>query len=317
MFAGLSNAGILRAELRRLFRWLKEKGLTAIITGERGEGSGLTRHGLEEYVSDCVIVLDHRVVDQIATRRIRVVKYRGSSHGTNEYPFLIGNTGIEVIPITSIGLDHVVTDERVSTGIPKLDGMLGGLGFYRGSTSLVSGNAGTGKTSFAAHFVDGLARNGERSLYFAFEEATGQIVRNMRSIGIDLGPWIRNGLVEMHPARPTLQGLEGHLALMFKIVGDSNPSAVVMDPITNLISIGSMSEVRSLLTRLVDFLKSRQITALFTSLTVSGSDGNDRSTAGISSLIDTWIHLENVLSNGEWNRIRERPFWRRPNRSSD
>ncbi|HJQ96677.1 MAG TPA: circadian clock protein KaiC, partial [Candidatus Polarisedimenticolaceae bacterium] len=241
LFSGLSNASILRAELRRLFRWLKDKGVTAIITGERGDGT-LTRQGLEEYVSDCVILLDHRVVDQVSTRRLRVVKYRGSAHGTNEYPFLIDEDGISVMPITSINLQHEVSDERVPSGIPRLDTMLAGEGYYRGSTVLVSGTAGSGKSSVAAHFTDASCRRGERCLYFAFEESPGQIKRNMRSIGVDLAPWEKKGLLKFHASRANQFGLEMHLASMHKLIEKFQPQSVVIDPISNLAQAGNRSE---------------------------------------------------------------------------
>ncbi len=263
LFAGLANEGILRAELRRLFHWLKEKGVTAIITGERGE-SMLTRHGLEEYVSDCVILLDNRVEGQVSTRRLRIVKYRGSSHGTNEYPFLIDEKGISVLPITSLGLQHDVSTERLSSGVSRLDTMLGGEGYYRGSSILISGTAGTGKTTLAASFADAACSRGEKCLYFAFEEAPSQIVRNMRSIGIDLEPWIEQRLLNIYSVRPTIYGLEMHLVKMAKMVNEFDPKVVVMDPVTNLTSIGSETEVKAMLTRLIDYLKGSQITALFT-----------------------------------------------------
>ena len=269
LFSGLSNAAILRAELRRLFRWLKDKGVTAIITGERGEGQ-LTRHGLEEYVSDCVILLDHRVTENISTRRLRIVKYRGSVHGTNEYPFLIDETGISVLPVTSLGLQHEVSSERISTGIARLDNMLGGQGYYRGSSILISGTAGTGKTSMAAHFADAACRRGEKCLYFAFEESQGQMVRNMRSIGIDLEPWIKQGLLHFHAARPTLSGLEMHLTTMHKWINEIQPRTVVMDPISNFTAAGTNTEAKAMLMRLIDFLKAKQITTLFTNLTSGG-----------------------------------------------
>lgn len=299
LYAGLSNAAILRAELRRLFRWLKQKGVTAIVTAERGEGA-LTRHGLEEYVSDCVITLDHRVTEQVATRRIRVVKYRGSRHGTNEYPFLIDERGIDVLPITSVGLDHDASQERISTGLPRLDAMLGGEGFYQGTSVLVSGTAGVGKSSLAATFVEAACGRGEKALYFAFEESRGQIVRNMRSIGIDLEPWIKKGLLQFHAARPTFSGLEAHLAAMYKAVRDFQPRVVVVDPISNFISVGTLAEIKAMMMRLVDFLKASGITGLFTSLTHDGvTEQTDRS---ISSLIDTWVLLRDIEVNGERNR---------------
>ncbi len=300
LFGGLQNESILRAELRRLFRFLKDKGVTAVITGERGDGA-LTRHGLEEYVSDCVILLDHRITDQLATRRLRVVKYRGSIHGTNEYPFLIDERGIEVLPVTSLALEHEVSTERVSSGVEGLDEMLEGQGYYRGSSVLLSGRAGTGKTSLACHFADAACARGERCLYFAFEESRNQVVRNMRSIGVDLEPWVDQGRLVFHAARPTLHGLERHLVTMYKLVRDFRPSVVVIDPITNFLAVGTPEDVKAMLLRLIDFLKINQITSLFTSLTHAGGhvEQND---VGISSLMDTWLLLrENELS-GERNR---------------
>ena len=301
LFAGLTNTAILRAELRRLFGWLKEKGVTAIITGEKGEGA-LTRNGLEEYVSDCVIVLDHRVIDLVSTRRLRVVKYRGSTHGTNEYPFLINESGFSVMPISSLGLSHNVSSERISTGVPRLDAMLDGKGYYRGSSVLISGTAGTGKSSLASFFVDAASRRGERSLYFAFEESPQQIIRNMRSIGLNLEPWTKKPLLQFHASRPTLYGLETHLAVMHKQVKDFNPRVVIIDPISNLVSTGSQTEVRAMLLRLVDFLKSRQITALFTSLTSPDMKSLEQTDVGISSIMDTWLLLRDIELGGERNR---------------
>jgi circadian clock protein KaiC len=300
LFAGLPNHAILRAELRRLFRWLKDKGLTAIITGERGDGT-LTRHGLEEYVADCVIVLDHRTSDQISTRRLRVVKYRGSVHGTNEYPFLIGRTGISVLPITSLGLSHPAPTQRVPTGVARLDAMLGGKGYFRGSSILISGTAGTGKTSLATAFAEAACTRGERVLYCAFEESQDQVGRNMRSVGIDLAPWAQKGLLQFHAVRPNLQGLEMHLLDIHDRVRETKPRIVVIDPITNLISVGDQIEVRSMLTRLIDFFKSQQITTLFTSL-ISGGDAPEQSEVGVSSLMDAWILLRNLEHGGERNR---------------
>jgi circadian clock protein KaiC len=300
LFSGLSNAAILRAELRRLFRWLKDKGVTAVITGERGEGT-LTRHGLEEYVSDCVIVLDHRVNEQLSTRRLRIVKYRGTAHGTNEYPFLIDETGFSVLPITSVGLKHEVSNQRVSTGVPRLDAMLGGEGVYRGNSILISGTAGTGKTSLAAHFADASCRRGERCLYFAFEESQGQIVRNLGSIGLDLEPWVKKKLLRFHASRPTFSGLEMHLVTMHKEVQQFQPALVVIDPISNLVSMGSTHEAGQMLTRLVDFLKTRQITAVFTNLT-SSDNALETTDVGISSIIDTWLLLRDIELSGERNR---------------
>ncbi|HEY7156425.1 MAG TPA: circadian clock protein KaiC [Gemmataceae bacterium] len=300
LFGGLSNAAILRSELRRLFRWLKDKGVTAVITGERGDGT-LTRQGLEEYVSDCVIVLDHRITEQLSTRRLRIVKYRGTTHGTNEYPFLIDATGISVLPVTSLGLRHEASSERISTGIPRLDAMLGGAGVYRGSSVLISGTAGTGKTSLAAHFADSTCRRGERCLYFAFEESESQMVRNMRSIGLDLTPWLKKGLLCFHATRPTAYGLEMHLATLHKLVNEFQPRAVIVDPITNFLKAGTASEAESMLMRLIDFLKAEQITALFTTLT-QGDDAREQSQSGISSLIDTWLLLRDIELGGERNR---------------
>jgi circadian clock protein KaiC len=302
LFAGLPNHAILRAELRRLFRWLKDRGLTAVITGERGENT-LTRYGLEEYVADCVILLDHRITDQVSTRRLRVVKYRGSEHGTNEYPFLIGASGLSVLPITSLRLDHSAPRQRVSTGVPTLDEMLGGKGFYRGSSILVSGSPGTGKSSLAAQFVDAACRRGERCLIFAYEESPEQILRNMRSIGLDLKRWIAKGLLRIHASRPTLQGLEQHLVQMYQEVRSFRPDVVVVDPISNLTFDTREVAIKPTLMRLIDFLKQQEITSLFTSLT-TGYQGVsiEESQIGVSSLMDTWILLRNVEENGERNR---------------
>ncbi len=301
LFAGLSNTAILRAELRRLFRWLKQKGVTAIITGERGDGT-LTRHGLEEYVSDCVIVLDHRITEQISTRRLRVVKYRGSLHGSDECPFLIDEKGLSVLPITSMGLRHAASNERISSGVARLDAMLGGDGYYRGTSVLVSGTAGTGKTSLAAHFVDAACRRDERVLYVAFEESSGQFARNMRSIGFDMNLWMERGLLRFEASRPTLYGLEMHLATMHKQIVDFEPRVVIIDPLTNFTSVGTETEARSMLMRLIDMLKSQQITALFTSLTGGGSF-LEQSELGVSSLMDTWLLLRDVELGGERNRV--------------
>src|SRR5471032_1352664 len=265
LFASLPNEAVLRAELRRLFRWLKDKGVTAVITAERGREQ-LTRHGLEEYVSDCVILLDHRVYDQIATRHLRVVKYRGALHGTNEFPFLIGDEGLSVLPITSLGLNHKVSNERISTGIPRLDSMLAGRGFFRGSSILLTGTPGTGKTSLAASFAQAAARRGDRVLFFSFEESPNQIIRNMHSIGLRLEPLVKRGLLRFHAARPTLYGLEMHLATMFKEIATFKPHVVIIDPITSLMGSGTDSEGKGMVTRLIDYLKAGQITTLLTSL---------------------------------------------------
>jgi circadian clock protein KaiC len=300
LFSGFSNPAILRAELRRLFRWLKDKGVTAVITGERGDGA-LTRQGLEEYVSDCVILLDHRVRDQVSTRRLRIVKYRGTTHGTNEYPFLIDEDGILVLPVTALGLDHKVSSERIATGVPQLDEMLGGKGYYRGSSIMVSGTAGSGKTSMAAHFANATCERGERCLYFAFEEATSQLVRNMRSIGIDLDKWIKKGLLRHVASRPTLHGLEMHLAHVHKNVKDFDPHVVIIDPISNLSSSGSQTDAEAMLLRLVDFLKARGTTAMLVSLT-TGGNALEASDVGVSSIIDTWLLVRDIELGGERNR---------------
>ena len=301
LFSGLSNTAVLRAELRRLFRWLKAKGVTAIITGERGENS-LTRYGLEEYVADCVIMLDHRVDGQVATRRLRIVKYRGSTLGTSEYPFLIDEGGISILPITSMGLKHEASVERVSSGVARLDAMMGGKGYFRGSSVLVSGTAGTGKTSLAAHFVHGAALRGERCLWFAFEESPSQIMRNMRSIGIDLEPEVRRGLLEFHAQRPSMFGLEMHLVTIHKLVNQFKPRVVVIDPVSNFDTLGSVSEIMSMLTRLIDFFKMSQVTALFTSL-IPGDSVKEYSDKGVSSLMDTWLMLREVQIGAERNRV--------------
>ncbi|MBU4527075.1 MAG: circadian clock protein KaiC, partial [Desulfomicrobium sp.] len=297
-----SRAGqtILRAELKRLFRFLKDKGVTAVITGEQGEKS-LTRFGLEEYVADCVIFLDHNVDQQIATRRLRIVKYRGTAHGTNEYPFLIDEEGFSVMPISSLGLDHAAPTERVSTGIPRMDTMLGGKGYFRGSSILATGTAGTGKSSMAAHFVDAACRRGERCLFFAFEESRNQIMRNMRSIGLDLEQWVKKGVLEFRNSRPTLYGLEMHLVTMHKAIEMFNPSIVVVDPISNLVAAANEMEVKSMLSRLIDFLKMKEVTAFCTDLTSVGGS-LERTDVGISSLMDTWILLQIIEGNGERNR---------------
>ena len=301
LFSELPNPGILRAEIRRLFGWLKDKGLTTVITAERDRPDRLTRHGIEEFVSDCVIVLDHRIREEISTRRLRVVKYRGSTHGTNEYPFLIDEHGISVLPISSLGLDHEAPKIRISTGIDRLDGMMGGKGFFRGSSILLSGTAGTGKTSVAGHFVDAACRRGERCLYFAFEESPKQIVRNMHSIGIDLEPWVRKGRLLFHASRPTYAGIEEVLLVTHKHIASFKPSVVVIDPMTNLLSVSTLNEVRSMLTRLVDFLKTQAITAVFTSLTLAGGS-LEANEADVSSLMDTWILLKAIEVGGERNR---------------
>jgi circadian clock protein KaiC len=300
LFAGLKNDGILRSELRRLFRWLKDQGVTAVITAERGEGA-LTRQGLEEYVTDAVILLDHRVHDQVSTRRLRVVKYRGSYHGTNEYPFLINADGISVLPVSSMALAHEAPLERVSSGLTRLDQMLDGDGYFRGSTVLVSGSAGTGKTSLAMHFLDAACRRGERCLCFLFEESPKQLLRNMRSIGIDLEPWVAAGLLQFHADRPSRYGLETHLVAMHEVVEAFKPTVVVIDPVTNLLTVGTYADVQAMLTRMIDYLKTENITAMLSSL-APGQAEIERTETTISSLMDTWIVLANDVLDGRHRR---------------
>ncbi len=300
LFADLDNEGVLRSELRRLFRWLKERNLTAVITGERGQNT-LSRHGLEEYISDCVIVLDHQVTETVLTRRLRVVKYRGSTHGMNEYPFLIEHDGISVLPVTSMYLNHLACDDRVSTGVAALDTMFGGEGYFRGTSILVSGTAGTGKTSLAAHFVDAACARGEKCVFFSFEESPDQIMRNMRSIGIDLARWVEKGLLHFHAVRPTTFGLEMHLVKIHKIIEQVKPRVVVVDPVTGLLHAGTASETRSILLRLIDYLKEKQITALITTLT-SGAAAMEQTEIDISSLVDAWLLLRDIETGGERNR---------------
>ncbi len=301
LFGGLSNVAVLRGGLRRLFRWLKDKGVTAVITGERGDGT-LTRHGLEEYVSDCVILLDHRVTDQMSTRRLRIVKYRGTTHETNEYPFLIDEDGISVLPVTSLGLQHQASTDRISSGIPRLDAMLGGEGYYRGSTVLMSGTAGSGKSSIAAHFAAAACKRGERCLYFSFEESPGQILRNMRSIGIDLEPYVEQGLLHVHASRAAIHGLEMHLATIHKLVREFQPRVVIMDPVGALTEVGTRQDASVMLTRLIDFLKMQGITALLTSLT-SGDEALEQTVVNVSTLVDTWLLLRDLELDGERNRV--------------
>jgi circadian clock protein KaiC len=300
LFGGFTNQAVLRSELRRLFRWLKDRNVTCVITGERGDGA-LTRQGLEEYVSDCVILLDHRIVEQVSTRRLRIVKYRGSVHGTNEYPFLIDERGISVLPVTGLGLSHESSDERVTSGVPQLDEMLGGAGYYRGSSVLVTGTAGTGKTSLAAHFALATCKRGERCLYLAFEESPSQLLRNMRSIGVNLEPYRRSGLLQLHASRPTLLGLEAHLVQIHKMITEFEPTTVIVDPISNFIASGTAADAQAMLLRLIDFLKTKQITALFTHLT-SGGKVIEATDVGVSSLIDTWLLVRDIEIGGERNR---------------
>jgi circadian clock protein KaiC len=300
LFSGFSHQAVLRGELRRLFRWLKERNLTTVITAEKGEKT-LTRHGLEEYVSDCVILLDHRVREQISTRRLRIVKYRGTSHGADEYPFLIDDRGISVLPVTSLEMQHNITNERVPTGIADLDEMLGGKGFYRGSSVLISGTAGSGKTTMAASFVDAACRRGEKCLFIGFEESVGQVTRNMRSVGLNLNQWAERGLLVHEAWRPSQYGIEMHLLRIHKLVEAVKPRHVIIDPITNLITGSALKEVYSMLIRLMDYLKGCQITSIFTNLTVD-SDELEQTDIGISSLTDTWILCRDLELNGERNR---------------
>ena len=300
LFGNLPNPFTLRAELRRLFRWLKDKGMTVIVTSERGEET-LTRQGMEEYVTDCVIVLDHRVSDQVSSRRLRVAKYRGSPHGTNEYPFLIDEDGISLLPITSLSLQPTASSARIPTGVARLDSMLGGAGYYQGSSVLVSGTAGTGKSSLAAHFVEAACRRGERALYFAFEDSPSQIIRNMRSIGIDLEPWVQKGLLQIQSNRPSVAGLEMHLTTIHKTINAFKPQIVVVDPLTSFVIGNNEAEVKGMLIRLVDLLKMNQITSLFTSLSLGGG-ALEQTQVSIASLIDTWLLLRDTEISGERNR---------------
>jgi circadian clock protein KaiC len=300
LFSAIPNRAILRAELRRLFGWLKKKRVTAIVTAERGDGA-LTRFGLEEYVADCVIFMDHRVLDQVSTRRMRIVKYRGSEHGTNEYPFLISRRGISVLPITTVALDHQALNERVSSGIPGLDAMLGGKGFFRGTSILVSGPAGSGKTSIGASFVDAACERGDKCVYFAFEESPSQIMRNMSSIGIDLRPHVKSGLLQIVSVRPTIFGLEQHLSNMYETIRDSKPSIVVVDPITDFMAVGTPAQIKAAMTLLIDFLKTSRASGLFTSLAPDNANV-DQSTASVSSMIDSWITLRTVEKGGRRTR---------------
>ncbi|RJF74745.1 circadian clock protein KaiC [Rhodopseudomonas palustris] len=298
LFSAFQNPAVLRAEIRRLFDWLKQKGLTAVITGERGDGT-LTRQGLEEYVSDCVILLDHRVDNQISTRRLRIVKYRGTAHGTNEYPFLIDEDGFSVLPVSSLGLNHKVYDERISTGVADLDDMMAGGGFYRGSSVLITGVAGSGKSSLSGMMADAACRRGEKALYLSFEESQAQTVRNMKSIGTDLGRWIGSGQLRYIAARPTFYSLEMHLAVMLREIARFQPSVVVLDPISAFLGSGELGEVQAMLLRIVDYLKSHGITGVFTHIAHAQDAETD---AGLSSLMDAWILLLNRESNGEFNR---------------
>lgn len=301
LFFGFSDNILLRAELRRLFRWLKDQGVTSLITAERGNSDMLTRFGLEEYVADCVIVLNNNIDNLLSTRRLRIAKYRGSQHGTNEYPFLISPQGLSILPITSVGLNHEAVTDRLSTGIPQLDDMMESKGYFRGSTILVTGTAGTGKTSFSSHFVHSGCKQGLKCLFFAFEESQKQVIRNMRSVGVDLEPYVNSGLLKFKVSRPTVQGLEMHLVDIHKLVDTFEPDIVVFDPLTNLMSIGDTLEIKSMVTRTIDFLKSRIITSMFVDL-VFGDDADQHSRFGVSSLADTWMQLRNDQKNGSYIR---------------
>jgi circadian clock protein KaiC len=301
LFSAFSGSpGLIRSELGRLFRWIKDQGLTAVITGERGAGM-LTRHGIEEYVSDCVVVLDHRVVQEVSTRRMRVLKYRGSLHGSNEYPFLIGVDGLQVLPITSLGLQQQVSTERVSSGVSGLDEMLGGQGVFRGSSVLISGTSGTCKTTLAANFADAACRRGERVLFFSLEESPAQLLRNMSSVGLDLAGWVDRGLLQLHCQRPTTLGLETHLATMQRLVQQVAPSLVVIDPVSSLAHSGTGLDAAAMLMRQVDLLKAGGITAVFTSLAEGGQE-LERTYQDVSSLVDTWLLVRTLIGNGERNR---------------
>jgi len=305
LFAGITDLGILRVEIKRLFRWLKEKKVTAIVTGEPGQSSTFTRHGLEEYVSDCIILLDNRVRDQIATRRVRIIKYRGSKHGTSEYPFVIDDEGLSVIPITSAGLEQPGSDKRVSTGIPSLDKLFVGKGFTKGSTILASGTAGCGKTSFSGAFAVESCKRGERCLFFSYEESAGQLTQNMKSINIDFEPWIKKGLLMIVALRPSFLGLEMHLLNVYKLVDSFKPKAVVIDPLSSLVGEGNEREVTSMITRMIDLFKSKGLTSFFTSLVSGAFQSNPSGEIGVSSLIDTWITVRMVEDNEGLKRTRE------------
>jgi len=305
IFAGITDLGILRVEIKRLFRWLKEKQVTAIVTGEPGQSSTFTRHGLEEYVSDCIILLDNRVRDQIATRRIRIIKYRGSKHGTSEYPFVIDDDGLSVIPITSAGLEQAGTSTRVSTGIPSLDKLFRGKGYTKNSTILASGTAGSGKTSFAGAFAIESCKRGERCLFFSYEESAGQLTQNMSSINIDFAPWIKKGLLKIVALRPSFLGLEMHLLNVYKLLDSFKPTAVVIDPLSSLVGEGNEREVSSMITRMIDLFKSNNITAFFTSLVSGTFQSNPSGEIGVSSLIDTWITVRMAEDKEGLKRTRE------------
>ncbi len=305
IFTCFANEAILRSELRRLFLWLKDRGITAVVTGERGDRT-ITKYGLEEYVADCVITLDHRVTNQIATRRLRIVKYRGSVHGTDEYPFLISSDGISVLPITSMSLIHLAPKDRISTGIARLDTMLGAKGFYRGSSILISGQAGTGKTSLASTFINAACKRGEKCLFFIFEESESQLMRNMKSIGINLEPYVKKGLLKFHAVRPTAYSLEMHLSMMLKLIDEFTPKVIAVDPISNLYPVGDDIQVRSMLMRLIDYAKSLQITGVFTNLSndlQTGAYAFEPTEMQVSSLMDAWLILKNIEGNGERNRV--------------
>ena len=303
LFSYFTHEQNLRAEIKRLFEWIKKKGVTAVITAESDEVSKKsTKHGIEEYLSDCVIFLDQRIQDEIAVRRLHIVKYRGTRHGTNEYPFLVTENGLSVLPVTVPGLDHEVPTERISTGIPQLDEMFGGKGYYRGSSILISGTAGTGKSSFASYFAKSVCESGKRCIYFSFEESTSQIIRNMQSIGLDLLPFEKQGLLQFHAVRPTMYGLEMHLLTMHRIINEFTPEAVLLDPISNLTSIGTIENIKLMFLRILDHLKKNRITALCTNLT-EGGHAQEATEVGVSSIMDTWILLENLRKEDQRQRL--------------
>ena len=290
LFIGLDSQ-ILRSEIKRLFFWLKEKKVTAIITSEVGD-IFLTRLGFEEVVADCVIELNNRLNNQISTRRLRIVKYRGSYHSTNEYPFMIDHKGITIFPIISEAPQIIVSNERISSGIKQIDEMLDGRGFYVGSSILVSGSAGTGKSSIAASFIKDVCEKKGTALYCAFEEAPNQIKRNMASIGIFLEPYEKSGNLHFYYSRPTLQTLELHFIAIKKLIKQINPSVVILDPITNLMIENINSDIRTMLTRFVDYLKMEQITVLLTATLTVSSLELIQSNEGISSMVDTCIMIQ-------------------------
>lgn len=300
LFGRLHDEVALRGELVRLFHWIKARGLTAVITGEQGQGGRLTRFGIEEYVSDCVIVLDTRLHDDVSTRRLRVAKYRGSTHGTNQYPFVITERGFAVLPLTAMGLTYDAPDDRISSGVPALDEMLGG-GILRASTVLVSGSAGTGKTTIAAQAVEAACERGERALFVTFEESPAQLMRNMRSVGIDLQRWIDAGRLRIEAERSTAMGLEEHLVALDRYIEEAQPTVVALDALGSLGRVGTGTAVTATVARQVDAMKSRGITSVLTVL--AGEGEGEAASLAVSSLTDTWLLLRNVERDGERNRL--------------